>query len=59
MFRTQIKDRELNVDPTELQLNLEENELAIGRIQLWLMEERANTPDQKELPPINIEGNSL
>ena len=59
LFHTQVKDGELNVDPSELQLDLEENELVIGRIQLWLMEEMANTPDQKELPPINIEGDSV
>ena len=59
LFRTQVKDGELNVDPSQLQLDLEENELAIGRIQLWLMEEMANTPDQKELSPTNIEGDSV
>ena len=58
-FRTQVKNGELNVNPAELQLNLEEDELVIGRIQLWLMEEMANAPDQKELPPINIEGDSV
>jgi excisionase family DNA binding protein len=38
-FQKELNSSELNADATELQMSLDEEELAIGRVRLWLMDE--------------------
>ncbi|WP_020614463.1 helix-turn-helix domain-containing protein [Sediminispirochaeta bajacaliforniensis] len=46
-IRIEVKNGELNAESETLQLILEEENLAIGRVQIWLMDEVALAPKKE------------